>query len=1481
MKHIYIVLCCLLIILKVSAQSGTDCENSAPLLFELHTNPVCLSNPDGSIELVIIGDEPFAFNWYTSDGSGIIEDIQDQSNLSEGTYDAQVTDVNGCTSIITIELVQEADTIPPAFDGADDIVIDLLAGECGTIVDFSLPTVSDNCSVSSVLQVDDTDMSSGSFFSAGTTALLFEATDGTNSTVCTLNVIVNEYVPPFLICGQVNMSLNENCEVYIDPLIALSGNAYGCLDNYEITLWDVLGQPVENPVNESYIGQTISVGILNPYDSATCTASVTIFDSQAPVIECQDEILSCGYTENDAVPELTGYPVYDDQCGEVELFYDDVLVNLDCNSGEFSNIYAAYIERTWRAIDLSGNVSEPCLQTIYFKKSSLKDVLFPLYMNDQAGQLPSLECGSLTDPASTGMPLFQGVPLSDGNGGLFCNLTVTYEDQAVEGCGGSYGIIRKWTVIDECTQEANDRNQIILIKDGIPPQISLIDSLTVTTNSFNCTADVELPVPEISDNCSAWELSIQSPVGTLDSFSLSGIPLGEHMITYRVQDECSNEGIKQLKVKVIDGSTPTAICKGSFTVSIPFNGELELYASTFDQGSKDNCSEVSMEVRRLYDPCLGGADTLFGPTIKICCEDVNKIVDVQLKVTDSEGNYNICSGEVAVYDNQKPSIFSPPDITVECNFEYEDLNIFGKIVLDPDLREAVIINGEEYGLDGYAADNCGVTAEELPASNYINSCGIGTIVRKFKATDIVGKIKYAFQTITFENTQPFYINLDDPLDETDGVVWPVDTFVVDCNSSVLPENTGEVEIVGNNCDLVSFNYHDEILAGETASYYQIWRTWTVTNLCHLTPYVEGEGYWTNVQIITVSSTDAISPVFEPFEQYREICLTEQQCDDFNVNFDMQAIDNCTASDQLSWAYEIDIFNDGDVNMIGEGNSFTAGLPAGSHKVSWVVADLQDNTIKTHQNVLIKDCEAPEIQCWGNDQLYLDENGYAILTPFLLKTSASDNCTSDEDLDYLIAFHPENIDTMLFPPPEAALYLEFYCPDSTYLIDYWVQDQAGNWNYCSTPINIIDRENACSPAAKFKLSGMIQTEYGVPVENAKIQMIGDENFSTFTDISGNFSLDSITEGTSAIVLPEKSGNPLNGVTTYDLILIKKHILGISQLDSPYKLIAADANNSGSISTQDMLVLRKLILNIDTALSANTSWRFIDADYIFSNPMNPFQDFWPEYKSFDVIDADMDVYFIGMKIGDVNGTAIPNELLGADDRAYGEEAALRISDKTIKKDEVLSVPLYVDDLERLLGFQFSLQFERAGLEFLSLTPGNLLGLSDKNFNLNSVDQGVINCSWENPIRTERDNSLLCTLSFKAGANGKLSDWIRLISSPTPPESYLQTTPQDVVSVGGITLNFEKKNTEPDSKLHLYQNLPNPFHSETVLPFYLPYEGEASIQIYSTKGQLVYSKTSFFLPGQHELVLTKRDLKSSGLYYVTLTTAQETALKKILMK
>jgi hypothetical protein len=123
----------------------------------------------------------------------------------------------------------------------------------------------------------------------------------------------------------------------------------------------------------------------------------------------------------------------------------------------------------------------------------------------------------------------------------------------------------------------------------------------------------------------------------------------------------------------------------------------------------------------------------------------------------------------------------------------------------------------------------------------------------------------------------------------------------------------------------------------------------------------------------------------------------------------------------------------------------------------------------------------------------------------------------------------------------------------------------------------------------------------------------------------------------LITPSKTSDPLNGVSTFDLIQIHRHILNIKTFDSPYQYIAADINRSGTITTLDLIQLRKVILGIDANFANNSSWRFINADHIFQDLNDPLKEYLPETIRIGLLYNRHNVEFIGIKIGDLNNSA----------------------------------------------------------------------------------------------------------------------------------------------------------------------------------------------------------------------------------------------------
>lgn len=217
------------------------------------------------------------------------------------------------------------------------------------------------------------------------------------------------------------------------------------------------------------------------------------------------------------------------------------------------------------------------------------------------------------------------------------------------------------------------------------------------------------------------------------------------------------------------------------------------------------------------------------------------------------------------------------------------------------------------------------------------------------------------------------------------------------------------------------------------------------------------------------------------------------------------------------------------------------------------------------------------------------------------------------------------------------------------LEIWARDEAGNTATCYVDFVA----NYFGDFAMMQFQALGPPANAVPphyLENVVFHVSGYNCLSDTIsfDVDGNntwFSPQNLHAGYTLEVLPTKEDNPLNGVTTYDLILIAKHILGIELLDSPYKILAADASQDGKVTMLDIILLRQLILGYINELPSGQSWRFVPENYVFPDPADPFLEPVPDrIKVPNTEDPLLDAgpyHFLGIKIGDVNFSAIINE------------------------------------------------------------------------------------------------------------------------------------------------------------------------------------------------------------------------------------------------
>ncbi len=86
--------------------------------------------------------------------------------------------------------------------------------------------------------------------------------------------------------------------------------------------------------------------------------------------------------------------------------------------------------------------------------------------------------------------------------------------------------------------------------------------------------------------------------------------------------------------------------------------------------------------------------------------------------------------------------------------------------------------------------------------------------------------------------------------------------------------------------------------------------------------------------------------------------------------------------------------------------------------------------------------------------------------------------------------------------------------------------------------------------------------------------------------------------------------------------------------------------------------------------------------------------------------------------------------------------------------------------------------------------------------------------------------------------------------------------------------------EESMQLFQNQPNPFNNETSISFYLPQGGKVTLSIYDVSGKLLKEIDGEYNQGMNVESINRSDLQGAGMLYYKLSTATETATKRMIL-
>lgn len=1036
--------------------------------------------------------------------------------------------------------------------------------------------------------------------------------------------------------AEVNVAINQDGMSEITSDIFVVGTTGTCAGNFTIQLFNAVGADIGNVVSCDFVGMSLLARFTHDDSGNFCESTLNIQDNIGPLLTCPNDTINCSAS---TLPADIAAIIADDNCdSNPTLNFTETVTSQICTGQAFNRI----ITRTYNAFDNNGNASfNTCEQQIFIRAADLDSIVFP--MNYDNLELPMVDCSAAYPTTDvTGVPTLFGDSVQD-----ICKITVDFSDQVLSICDGTYKILRTWTAMDCCTGVTRTNMQLIKVGDGDGPTVTCPAAATIGTAGTDCFATVVLPALVVSDNCSGTiDVKIFSSFGTFttNGATVNEVPEGTHTFNYRFTDACGNETYCPYEVTVEDNSGPTMVCEQFIDVSIGTSGEGDVFAVDLDEGSSDNCCpNLTFEVKR-----EGEADTAYDAAETFVCADIG-IQTVVLRATDCNGFSNTCTIQVEVEDKTAPLIMCPASTTLECTEYPANTAVSGTPT---------------------TFDNCGIASMTFEDVANLDACDIGTVTRTFTIFDAGGLSVSCSQTITYEDNTPIVIT------------FPEDITINSCTVMTDTDVTGEPMII-SDCEMTAYSIQNDTFILESGCGFKILRTHKILETCSGVEY-------SDVQEIKVADNEAPTfieaagaldvtfscdePVNVPappttvdacgsavLTLFSDVTIDngcansstrtityqgEDPCGNtalYDVNItvaDTQApsiscpssiftfelgdcnraivLPNAAANDNCS--ANITITNDSPfANVPNENASGTYDI--GVTLITFTATDDCGNAANCQTEITVNDVGGPNMQCNSPLIVYLTLDTFAVLVVDSIDNGSFDNCSNPIALTI-------DLDTV-----DCADIIQ-----TSTLVTLTGLDSEGNTNSCTSNIFVLDSLNVCENERPALTAGTIRRTNGEPLEEIIVNMQNPTDAAfCMTSESGLYHFYHDFEETPCQITPYVEGEPASGVTSWDLIMIRRHILQVELFSSPYQYIAGDVNDSGSITMSDVVEAKRVILGLQAEFNNTPSWRFIPANHVFENEDNPLEGESPvEYLMTNPVWEEINLDFIGIKIGDVSGT-----------------------------------------------------------------------------------------------------------------------------------------------------------------------------------------------------------------------------------------------------
>ncbi|MBX2891872.1 MAG: T9SS type A sorting domain-containing protein [Saprospiraceae bacterium] len=592
---------------------------------------------------------------------------------------------------------------------------------------------------------------------------------------------------------------------------------------------------------------------------------------------------------------------------------------------------------------------------------------------------------------------------------------------------------------------------------------------------------------------------------------------------------------------------------------------------------------------------------------------------------------------------------------------------------------------------------------------------------------------------------------------------------------------------------------------------------------------------------------------------KAFCLDPGSCDEGTVFMREQAVTACLNSPLVYYSYRLDLFADNTIDMEASVDSVLAVLPAGTHRITWRATDNCGNASQCTYLFTIDDCLPPTLICINNLSQNLDFFCNASLHVSDVVLNAFDNCTPKDDL----VFGIRRLGDGTGFPADSAINFDG-CDVGAHQLQVWVKDENDFTSICLSNVTVQDNADTCACATDVRigLQGCASSAGGAKMSNYNIR--GDLSSAALPSpqsiqknvadscFSVAFNPVPFNNNYQVVVRANRNDDPLNGVTTFDLLQTSRHILNIEPFYSAYQRIAADVNASNTVTTFDIVETRRLILGIYDTFPAVPSWRLIrpvdDPSDILSVPKDTYRIVLTNLADDITVSG---LRFVGIKMGDTNLSAA----FGNDETDTRSPLLLNIENQFLEAGATVTVPIYLLGGHKLHGWQMALSAVPLFAEIVDVE-----GLPDEHFSSRGDEVRALWFDVEE--RLFPPDEALCFLKIKALQSGSLAEMLRL-SPHFVSEAYMPAS-QGATERHPLVLGF---GAQQMNGALFFPPQPNPFSHTTTFNLFTPHPTELRLELFDESGKMILEKSTQVEGGAQSLSLQASDWQGKGVFFFRL--------------